>query len=353
MTDSKIQILPDIQEVEMEARAWFVRFEEGGVRETDIASFERWRGQSAVHEEAYRRVSQFWGDLDVAEKFLNYAESGVVIQSLQEHIRSRKIDLVRRICISGIAASFVLIACIGAFHYGLIPSRPFTAEYATVIGEQRVIDLEDGSRINLNTNSAVIISYSQEGRAINLTKGEAYFEVASDKRRPFVVQTKKGFVTAVGTAFFVGLRAEKLDVAVAEGRVALGAVESDPLGSLGKDISFKAEPGVIEVSAGQAAVIDQGVEAVSVITKESMNRVLDWRDGQLNFDGETLEEVVNEVSRYADLKIEISGDDLKKQKIIAYCKISNIRRFFDALSMMDNIEVEHVNANHVRLYRAD
>ena len=90
MTDSKIQILPDIQEVEMEARAWFVRFEEGGVHETDIASFERWRGQSAVHEEAYRRVSHFWGDLDVAEKFLNYAESGVVIQSLQEHIRSRK-----------------------------------------------------------------------------------------------------------------------------------------------------------------------------------------------------------------------------------------------------------------------
>ena len=178
-------------------------------------------------------------------------------------------------------------------------------EYETALGEQRAVELEDGSIIHLNTGSQVEVRLSEHLREIRLLAGEALFKVHHDPARPFRVFTSDATIQAVGTEFNVRRRPEGTIISVLEGRV---RVEGDP--------GVMAEPGIsipllserpsqkhtrpvqlVSLAAGEQARIN----AVGEIARQQEidpASVAAWRQRRLIFKGTPLAEVVNEFNRY-------------------------------------------------------
>jgi len=354
MTENNVKPIPDLQEIETKARIWLLRLEDGDMSADEMSEFESWRRESTLHEESFQRIAGFWEGIDFLDKYDDYAESDAAVRSLKPGRFDFIMPVSRQMVVNAMAACLVLF--IGVVGYNLIAvDRPFNGLYETAIGAQENIALPDSSQIVLNTNSTIHVDYEKDSRTITLIKGEAYFDVASNKQRPFSVKTKKGVVTAIGTAFSVRLQDEKLNVTVEEGLVALGRVKKpkELTREGGDTVTNPIEPETLmEVSAGQAVIIDSGIEKISDVAQSDLERALDWRDGELAFDGETLEEVISILTRYTDLKVEITDKDLKQQKVVAYYKIGEIDRLFQALEVMANVEVVRIGDDQVKLHRS-
>lgn len=125
-----------------------------------------------------------------------------------------------------IAAAAVLMA--GGF--AVWKSIP-TGRYETVVGEQRTLELEDGSVVFLNTKSTIRSDFSAAARDIYLNEGQALFQVRHDASRPFRVHTKTATIQAIGTQFDMRLYDDRTSVAVVEGTVAVTSGVSEENGS--------------------------------------------------------------------------------------------------------------------------
>ncbi|RLA51307.1 MAG: hypothetical protein DRR42_10690, partial [Gammaproteobacteria bacterium] len=164
---------------------------------------------------------------------------------------------------------------------------------------------------------------------------------------PFFVHASKGVATAVGTAFTVRMHEDKLEVTVAEGRVALS-------GLLETEISRRDDPlspvdPVMEVTAGQNAIFDEKVEHIEYLEPSALNRKLSWREGVLAFSGEPLSNVIADISRYTDVTIEIRGEDLRGLPVAGYFKVGEVEAILQALELMADVKVERVSEKFVRL----
>lgn len=344
-----IVALPDRTQIEREAAEWIARFDGDDAGPEDRAALEAWRSQSDQHEDALVRLADFWGGMAIFGQLKDYAVADDMTALLEDDRTSRRRRAARRILTGAVAASLVA-AAVGAIHQFVSGSgQPFDGSFETAVGEQETIALPDGSNMILNTDSEAEVSFTRSARIVRLGRGEALFDVAPDRKKPFSVETEKGTVTAVGTAFSVRVHDDGIDVLVKEGRVALAPGERSK--SSGAPASRAFAP--VEVSAGQSVRFAQQVESIDVVDETALDRKLDWQDGMLSFKGEPLENVVAELGRYTDTTIEITDPRLKSQKIVAYYRVGEIETMFDALQLMDNIEVERVSARHVRLYRSD
>lgn len=158
------------------------------------------------------------------------------------------------------------------------------SDYHTAAGQQLGIDLEDGSRLTLNTDTALAVRYSDNVRKIELLRGEAYFEVAANKSRPFVVDGGQATARAVGTAYSVRKQADDLRVVVGEGVVEVVADQAKAL-----------------VHAAEQAEYRQGqLQAVTNLDNED---ALAWRRQQIVFHRQPLIQVLEEVNRYRSGRI--------------------------------------------------
>ena len=161
-------------------------------------------------------------------------------------------------------------------------------KYSTALGEQRVIELQDGSVVHLNTQSTIAVRLSGASRDIRLLNGEAMFTVHQDASRPFRVHTLGGLIQAIGTQFNVYRRAEGTTVAVLEGRVRISA-EQARAGAPAREAPY--------LAAGEEAKIDEQGH----IDKErhaDVKRATAWRERRLVFKQEPLEEIVTQFNRY-------------------------------------------------------
>jgi transmembrane sensor len=343
----KIVFLSDLSQIEREAAEWIARLDGDDLSDEDAAALAAWRQQSSQHEAAFERVSRLWGGMKVLEELKDHAAADDVTEVLQKDGNEGRTLIGRRMLVGASAASLVAAGGAAIYKFARNTAETFTDAFQTAIGEQRVIDLPDGSQVILNTASAAEIRYDKNARIVRLTKGEAYFDVAPNKARPFSVETGNGVVTAVGTAFSVRIDHGRMDVLVAEGRVAIA-----PKSSASHARSGEGGARLMEMSAGQLARIDQRVESISMIEGAALEHELDWRDGMLSFKGETLEQVIKVLSRYTDTEIEIASPQLGQQRIDAYYRVGDVEALFQALNIMSGIEVERVDERHVRLYRA-
>lgn len=346
MTDPKIINLPDAEALEREAANWFVRFDGDGVSNADRQSFQAWIGRSQQHKDAFDRVSAFWGGAGALDELKDLAVADDMPGLLRVNQGAKRSQNMRRMMVGAIAASLLIVCGVVIASF----DRDYVGQYATAIGEQETIDLPDGSTVVLNTNSAFEVAYRDGARKIIMSKGEAFFDVAPNPNKPFSVSTDKGVVTAVGTSFSVRVHDDKIDVLVTEGRVSLAAVQESKV----LDASpAQASPPVTEVSAGQSIEFAQSPQAIEIIEAAVAEKVLDWQDGIISFNGETLEEVIADLNRYTDMTIEITDDALRHQQIVAYYRVGEIEPMFDALNLMANVQVERVSDRHVKIYRVN
>jgi transmembrane sensor len=219
--------------------------------------------------------------------------------------------------------SFLAAAALGLAGSAFLLGRREQSEkrlYVSELGEVRQIPLEDGSRITLNTNSVVQVEYRKESRMVALQRGEAYFEVAKNSERPFIVVGSSAQARAVGTAYSVRLGDEdgQMQIRVASGRVAVEpprpelAAPLDPIrnlfGSKSTHGAYLNANQEAEVRVGKDG-LDKGEIQVSIrdLQPGIFERSLMWREGLLSFEGVTLAEAIAEFSRYSRQKILIRG----------------------------------------------
>lgn len=159
------------------------------------------------------------------------------------------------------------------------------SRYQTPVGGQRLVTLPDGSEVRLNTDSAIEVRFAAGERRVRLERGEAFFAVANDPARPFVVRAADTEARVLGTAFVVRLHAHASELLVAEGRVQFGAAAG------AKSV----------VAASQHAMcpaLSAAAPRVTTLEPDALARRIAWRDGRLEFHDTPLRDIVAEFNRY-------------------------------------------------------
>ena len=294
-----------------EASAWFVEFRLGNLNESSRDAFLEWLRRSPDHIRAYLDVSQTYVELP-PPGVLPTAEISRLLEKARSRLSSDITPLDRRIprhqppapnrAVRGwpwaLAASLVLVLASGVVAWRFFERGLYTTE----AGEQRAVTLTDGSRIELNGRTRLRVSYSEHERDISLLKGQALFQVAKDKSRPFIVETGTAQIRAVGTAFDVHKEGIETTVTVLEGTVAVLSSNSIPLEQ--SPATIGASPNLL-VTAGEQAVVTPQGSAKAHATNVSAATA--WTRGQLEFDETPLTQVAEEFNRSSPRPLVLSG----------------------------------------------
>lgn len=272
----------------------------GRATPVDYRRFEAWRRRSPEHAKAYADVEAFWALLDEpAQRVFEQEEAQACLKAcIDSPIRKATPPVARRPmrrAFAGLAlASTVAIAL---WLPGAI--RFWTSDFHTQWGERRDFTLEDGSRISLNTHSALSVEFSPKQRLVQLLEGEAFFQVTHDPARPFVVATSHSRVQVTGTAFDVYTHDERMTVTVLEGRV---RVYPD-----------RAEDKGIELTAGLQASGD--TQGLGPVLRVDTQQAVAWREGLLVFELQPLAAVIDELNRYYPGKLMIADPRIRDRTI--------------------------------------
>ncbi len=231
-----------------------------------------------------------------------------------------------------------LAAGIAALVVGVILRAP-SGEFATQRGEIRLVPLADGSAITLNTETTLDVAYTKSARNVELVGGEALFDVAKDKSRPFIVHAGDTRIRAVGTSFTVRRwPGEKVRVLVREGVV-----------EVTQDVTANAAP--IRVSAQSQALSEpRAPTAIAPVPMPQIDRELAWRQGMISLDGRTLREAAAEFGRYSSTAIIIDDPSIADRTVTGLFAANNPVGFARAVATSMSLEVE-VDTNAVRLSR--
>ncbi len=211
--------------------------------------------------------------------------------------------------------------------------------FVTGKGETKVVALQDGSVVTLNTASEIEVRYSDSLRSVELVQGEALFDVAKNKARPFVVAAGDTNVRVVGTSFSVRhLEASPVQVLVREGVVEV----------------FKpsAQAAPVRITANTLAVAPQEAAAIAVrpVPIAQLHRQMAWQDGHIAFEGESLAEAAAEFARYSDTKIIIDDPALAREEIAGLYKATDPVGFAQTIAISLNAHAR-VGEGEVRLTR--
>jgi transmembrane sensor len=339
-----------------QASEWIMRLEDPDISEESIQSLLEWLETSPQHRTELRELANVWGSMDSLSIL---SEMIPLDDPLYKHQEKREKFRLR--WNTGFAAALgmvCLMTVVGIFvmNEGLqtdIPAAPpAEVAYETPVGAQETINLSDGSFIILNTNSSVIVDYTSDTRNIRLEHGEAYFEVAHNPDRPFIVHVGNGFVKAVGTAFNVHYDDKTIGVTVTDGVVEVGT-------SLAEDVTEALSPtqsqtrkkaSKVLVTAGQTVEFDEVIRTVDTVGPQVIDHKLAWQRGMLIFDGESLEEAVNEITRYTDTEIVID-DTIRNVKIGGYFRTGELDAMLNAFESSFGIVVNVVNDDLILLSR--
>lgn len=255
-----------------EAAVWMTLLRGPERSEQTERGFRRWLSADAAHAAAFERVSTAW------------ETTAALPRGPFPHL-SRWQRTGFRAGFLG-AASAVAVAAVVAVVAFFYFSR--AAGVTTGIGEQRILALEDGSRVFLNTDTQLVVNYNSQLRSIELKRGEALFEVAHKTAdRPFVVTVDGKRITALGTSFLVRRDDQRLSVVLLEGRVAVGAAAA---------LATTMTPGQRLVFARDGA---------PQIDRPPLEKVTAWRDGHVDFDETPLADAIAEMNRYSPLKLRV------------------------------------------------
>ncbi len=285
-------------DIEARAARWVVRVDQGELPAEEAAELETWLAGDPRRRGAYVRAQAGWTLLDRARVLGPEAAAPVKAKA-----PSRRALLAG----GGVAAA---AACVAAL---LVP-RLLAARYGTAVGEIRRVPLADGSMAAINTDTALEVAMKPRKREVRLDKGEAWFQVAKDAQRPFVVESGPVRVRAVGTAFSVRRRAGGCEVLVTEGVV---EVWSEGAGEAPRRVAA-GERVFVSDSAGAARPAAASLE----ITRE-----LAWREGQIVLDGEAFGAAAEEFNRYNARKIVIVDQGLADQRLVGWFRTNEPESF--------------------------
>jgi transmembrane sensor len=287
-----------------EAAAWVARLH-GSNRSREVtAGVQRWLAASPENARAFAIATEAWN-----------LGGSVAATSLPRMQRIRR-PVPWRMGMGAIAAALALLVT-GAILYSRTPV------VTTEIGEQRIVSLEDGTRVFLNTDTRLIVDYSQAVRNVRLTEGEALFEVARQPARPFVVRAGEQQITAVGTAFVVRNDPAEVSVTIVEGKVEVASVESP-------SNAHTLTPGQrLTLAATGAARID---------TPE-LEEATAWQRGEVVMDDMRLADAIGEMNRYSLVKLAVQNPSAADVRVSGVFRVGDSARFARAVAETYRLQI--------------
>ncbi|MBT9495263.1 MAG: FecR domain-containing protein [Paucibacter sp.] len=261
-----------------------------------------WQARSAAHRLAFERCTDTWQDVAGLRlsTYANAASAGAASDAKRAGpFKPRRWAL---------AATALAVG-------GVLVLQPWRAidTYVTGVGEQRLVILQDGTRMSLNTATHVRVELARAQRTVKVDGGEALFEVAKDARRPFVVQAAGTEVVATGTAFVVRLTpaskggGDALAVTLVEGQIVVRAADratdavllNPVVMAVGDRVRLRRLGGVAPGESREAMQVD----------RPRMDQMLAWKRGEAIFDDVSLLDAVAEMNRYSPKLIMVTGSD--------------------------------------------
>ncbi|GGF58265.1 iron dicitrate transporter FecR [Azorhizobium oxalatiphilum] len=299
---------PDMDRLAEEAAGWVARLQSSDATAHDQRAFEDWVSRSPAHRPAFEEMKGLWADL----------------RDVPLEGKAAKAGLTRRGVIGNIVA-LGLIAGLGTTAYRMGLLERLRADHYTAVGEVRRVTLADGSIVDLNTDSAITVHYTAARRRVELLRGEAFFSVAKNPDRPFVVADSALSATALGTRFSVrltgadgpggvGVEEGRVEVANAQERVILGPGEMARLAGGGRLAVSRAD-----VSSDTA-----------------------WRDGKLVFSGQKLRDVLATLRRYRHGQILILDDAAANQTVSGIFDLADTDEALSVLEQSLPVRITHL-----------
>lgn len=331
----KTSTAPIAHERLAEAGVWIARLH-GESRDAQIeAGFREWLATHAENARAFELATEVWEDARALRRIVPLAPA------------ERAPRVMRRPFVWGLAAAAMGLVAIGVTWFML------TAGVATGIGEQRLLTLEDGTRVFLNTQTRVLVSYDRQARRIELKHGEALFDVAKRPDWPFIVTAGGQQVRALGTSFVVRRETGKLAVTLVEGKVSVAPVndrdgstaviaepddhvESAPL--LGRPpVASSARAVSYILTAGERMTIttDDGVR----LDRPSIESTMAWRRGQVVLDDTPLTDAASEMNRYNARQIVIETQEASALLVNGLFQAGDSMSFANAVAQTHGLSV--------------
>ena len=343
--------MDDSRKIEHAAAAWLARRDAGPWTAQDQQALDAWLAAGTAHRVALLRLQSAWseaGRLQALAAGLPEGEipprdqwSAWVAAGAREPAPAR-VDVdagahapdLRAVAFAprrapdrsarwriGVAAVVVAVLAAGLGWGGWQLGGRHQAVYASAVGELREVVLADGSHATLSSDSRLDVRFDRGQRHVALLRGEAFFDVAHDKRRPFVVEADGHRAVAVGTHYAVRRDADTLRVVVTEGRVRL---EARP------DVDGRAAPAAL-LPAGSGATAGRNGVLVRSLPLAQAQRYLEWRDGFLAFDDVPLAQAADEFNRFNTRRLVLADPGVAGMRIGGNFRWSNLDGFVGLL----------------------
>jgi transmembrane sensor len=319
--------LPEFVRAE-EAARWCVRLCEGEMTSSARAQFTDWLTSDPAHRAAFDQAAEAWQEVSAVE-----TQSEIIalrVKALESLHRAQRARAGRRML--GIRTPWVLAASVViVLLFGILAVRsPSTQHFSSGIGQRRSVPLADGSSVNLDASSEVLVRYSGAERSLQLLRGRAKFQVAKDSRRPFTVRAADREIVATGTMFSVEIVQKEVQVILYQGHVSV----------VGPDHVRTA------LVAGDELIAPISLAQAHVETAH-VARSLSWESDQLEFVDEPLASAVERVNRYARTPIAIGDAAAASERVSGVFTAGDTRAFIEGITAVSALKVEEQNGREV------
>lgn len=336
-----------------EAARWFLRLEQSEATSETFVEWQRWLNAAPEHRRAYEQIEETvlqlgripaQPALPAADDVDRDAYQGEQpVSQWREALRgdesfdaaqvasARGAERPRRWLPAAIATAIALIAAGAGWFWARFEhvARPETYAYRTLPGERRTVELREGSRVTLDANSVLTVRLGPDQRSLTLERGEAFFQVAKDANRPFVVRAGTTRVRALGTAFNVRMSGDRTVVAVTEGEVEFVA---DVPVATSAPVSSATSRLTAQVVAGEGlSFVDGG--SLQTLSPREAPLATAWLKGRRQYRNEALRYVLADVDRYTGHKIRVADDATGDLRFTGTLNLENSDAWLRGLSV--------------------
>lgn len=319
--------------LEDEASLWISRIDRG-LSQNERKALNVWVRKSQAHNQGLLEFAELWDDMSVLNELSN-------LFPLEQQVdyRRRVFSLPTRMSLAASFIGVMLVASLWLIHLNTLYSDTYdvvsTNQHTTQKGKQKLVSLADGTVVHLNTDSSIRVDYTDTERRVTLVQGEAHFDIFHNPNQPFILEAQGKTVTALGTSFGVEITGQSdIQVLVTEGKISVDQELSDStIMTQGQTADFHAFD----------------ITEVEQISPEQIQKVLAWQQGMLVFQGETLLQVLNEVSRYNDISFDVLDSDAKQKRVAGYFKIGDVQGLLKTLENNFAIDVQQTDSSHYLL----
>ena len=331
------------QRLEQAAR-WLVRSQDKDFTPEDKKQMTAWLNEAPANREAFEEMCETWEHMGVLTPVLApipihpyKAKKYAGVKAILSRFKESK----NRVAVAVAAMAVLVLLCLPVFRTYFFQQAETIHAYKTMIGEQKILTLSDGSILKMNVRSALSVRMSSLLRQVELNEGEIFFAVAVDPDRPFEVRIPNGLIRVLGTAFNVKSRSGRVAVDVERGRV---LVKDAPKGT------GDMRAGRVTLAAGQGVDIDPSGH-LSRLRPSDMKQVLAWQNRQAVFKNTPLEQVLRELELYHDVRVKLACPELEAKGITGTFDMRDLDQTLEVIMAATSLQAERQADGTITLYK--